>query len=47
MFQISVCDDYSLPVDFVKKRPSSFDPSLAERIPDNWVSPSPLTEHVS
>ncbi|XP_053688231.1 uncharacterized protein LOC128737584, partial [Sabethes cyaneus] len=46
-FQISVCDDYSLPIDFVKKRPSSFDPCLAERLPDNWASPSPQSEHVS
>ncbi|XP_055629142.1 uncharacterized protein LOC129770376 [Toxorhynchites rutilus septentrionalis] len=45
--QISVCDDYSLPIDFVKKRPSSFDPCLADRLPDNWASPSPQTEHVS
>ncbi|XP_058831050.1 uncharacterized protein LOC131689775 [Topomyia yanbarensis] len=45
--QISVCDDYSLPIDFVKKRPSSFDPCLAERFPDNWASPSPQSEHVS
>lgn len=38
-FQISICDDYSLPVDFVnKKRPSSFDPCLAESIPNNWTS---------
>ncbi|XP_058458560.1 uncharacterized protein LOC131435075 isoform X2 [Malaya genurostris] len=44
---ISVCDDYSLPIDFVKKRPSSFDPCLAERFPDNWASPSPQSEHVS
>ncbi|KAL1403819.1 hypothetical protein pipiens_019195, partial [Culex pipiens pipiens] len=42
---ISVCDDYSLPIDFVKKRPSSFDPCLAERLPDNWASPSPQSEH--
>ena len=44
-FQISVCDDYSLPLDYVKKRPSSLDPGLAECLPDNW--PSPLSEHVS
>lgn len=43
--QISVCDDYSLPLDYVKKRPSSLDPGLAECLPDNW--PSPLSEHVS
>ncbi|KAL7021283.1 hypothetical protein ACKWTF_011822 [Chironomus riparius] len=44
--QISVCDDYSLPLDFVKfKRPSSFDPGLAECLPNNW--PSPSTEHVT
>lgn len=37
--QISICDDYSLPVDFVnKKRPSSFDPCLADSIPNNWTS---------
>ncbi|XP_055380418.1 hybrid signal transduction histidine kinase A-like [Condylostylus longicornis] len=48
-FKISVCDDYSLPIDFVKKRPSSFDPCLAETLPDNWavIAPSPLSEHVS
>ncbi|XP_055600679.1 uncharacterized protein LOC129749668 [Uranotaenia lowii] len=45
--QISVCDDYSLPIDFVKKRPSSFDPCLADRFPENWASPSPQAEHVS
>lgn len=44
-FQISVCDEYSLPLDFIKKRPSSFDPGLAECLPDNW--PSPSSEHVS
>ncbi|XP_068159179.1 LOW QUALITY PROTEIN: uncharacterized protein hwt [Drosophila tropicalis] len=45
--QIAICDDYSLPVDFVKKRPSSFDPCLAEAIPTNpehWIAPSPQTE---
>ncbi|TDG39083.1 hypothetical protein AWZ03_014495, partial [Drosophila navojoa] len=44
---IAICDDYSLPVDFVKKRPSSFDPCLAEAIPTNpehWIAPSPQTE---
>lgn len=48
--QIAICDDYSLPVDFVKKRPSSFDPCLAEAIPTNpehWIAPSPQTEFVS
>uniref|UniRef100_A0A8W7PAE5 SH2 domain-containing adapter protein D n=1 Tax=Anopheles coluzzii TaxID=1518534 RepID=A0A8W7PAE5_ANOCL len=44
---ISVCDDYSLPIDFVKKRPSSFDPCLVQHIPTNWASPSPQSEHVS
>ncbi|BFG03056.1 uncharacterized protein DMAD_02402 [Drosophila madeirensis] len=42
--QIAICDDYSLPVDFVKKRPSSFDPCLAEAIPSNpehWIVASP------
>ncbi|ALC49203.1 CG43921 [Drosophila busckii] len=46
-FEIAICDDYSLPVDFVKKRPSSFDPCLAEAIPTNpehWIAPSPQTE---
>jgi len=50
LFQIAICDDYSLPVDFVKKRPSSFDPCLAEAIPANpehWIAPSPQTEFVS
>uniref|UniRef100_A0A182WYD7 Uncharacterized protein n=1 Tax=Anopheles quadriannulatus TaxID=34691 RepID=A0A182WYD7_ANOQN len=42
---ISVCDDYSLPIDFVKKRPSSFDPCLVQHIPTNWASPSPQSEH--
>ncbi|CRK90037.1 CLUMA_CG003761, isoform A, partial [Clunio marinus] len=42
---ISVCDDYSLPFDFIKKRPSSFDPGLAECLPNNW--PSPSSEHVT
>uniref|UniRef100_A0A182JL01 SH2 domain-containing adapter protein D n=1 Tax=Anopheles atroparvus TaxID=41427 RepID=A0A182JL01_ANOAO len=46
-FQISVCDDYSLPLDFVKKRPSSFDPCLVQHIPNNWASPSPQSDHVS
>ncbi|XP_046801461.1 uncharacterized protein LOC111677135 isoform X1 [Lucilia cuprina] len=39
--QIAICDDYSLPVDFVKKRPSSFDPCLAEALPtnpENWAT---------
>uniref|UniRef100_A0AAG5DQZ5 SH2 domain-containing adapter protein D n=1 Tax=Anopheles atroparvus TaxID=41427 RepID=A0AAG5DQZ5_ANOAO len=45
--QISVCDDYSLPLDFVKKRPSSFDPCLVQHIPNNWASPSPQSDHVS
>ncbi|XP_053659765.1 uncharacterized protein LOC128708809 [Anopheles marshallii] len=45
--QISVCDDYSLPIDFVKKRPSSFDPCLVQHIPTNWASPSPQSDHVS
>uniref|UniRef100_A0A182FM60 Uncharacterized protein n=1 Tax=Anopheles albimanus TaxID=7167 RepID=A0A182FM60_ANOAL len=44
---ISVCDDYSLPIDFVKKRPSSFDPCLVQHIPNNWASPSPQSDHVS
>ncbi|XP_037808728.1 uncharacterized protein LOC119601671 isoform X3 [Lucilia sericata] len=38
---IAICDDYSLPVDFVKKRPSSFDPCLAEALPtnpENWAT---------
>ncbi|XP_020717220.1 uncharacterized protein LOC101454022 isoform X2 [Ceratitis capitata] len=46
-FEIAICDDYSLPVDFVKKRPSSFDPCLAESIPTNlanWPQPSPKAE---
>ncbi|XP_050331897.1 uncharacterized protein LOC126760358 [Bactrocera neohumeralis] len=48
--QIAICDDYSLPVDFVKKRPSSFDPCLAEAIPTNpehWIHPSPHTEFIT
>ncbi|XP_059610278.1 uncharacterized protein LOC132257409 isoform X2 [Phlebotomus argentipes] len=45
--QISICDDYSLPVDFVKKRPSSFDPCLVDLVPNNWTTPSPLSEHVT
>ncbi|XP_014089679.3 serine-rich adhesin for platelets isoform X1 [Bactrocera oleae] len=48
--QIAICDDYSLPVDFVKKRPSSFDPCLAEAIPINpehWIHPSPHTEFIT
>uniref|UniRef100_A0A1B0DEF4 Uncharacterized protein n=1 Tax=Phlebotomus papatasi TaxID=29031 RepID=A0A1B0DEF4_PHLPP len=44
---ISICDDYSLPVDFVKKRPSSFDPCLVDLVPNNWTTPSPLSEHSS
>ncbi|KAL5277745.1 SHF family protein [Megaselia abdita] len=47
LFDISICDDYSLPVDFVKKRPSSFDPRLTESCQDNWIQPSPLSEHVT
>lgn len=49
LLQISICDDYSLPIDFVKKRPSSFDPCLADRLPDNWgtIATSPLSEQVS
>ncbi|XP_054088463.1 uncharacterized protein LOC105212730 isoform X2 [Zeugodacus cucurbitae] len=48
--QIAICDDYSLPVDFVKKRPSSFDPCLADAIPTNpelWIHPSPHTEFIT
>ncbi|XP_055908363.1 uncharacterized protein LOC129943135 isoform X2 [Eupeodes corollae] len=47
--KISICDDYSLPIDFVKKRPSSFDPCLAEAIPnpETWVAPSPLSDLVN
>uniref|UniRef100_A0A182NC77 Uncharacterized protein n=1 Tax=Anopheles dirus TaxID=7168 RepID=A0A182NC77_9DIPT len=45
MYNISVCDDYSLPIDFVKKRPSSFDPCLVQHIPTNWASPSPQSDH--
>ncbi|XP_036338698.1 uncharacterized protein LOC118748415 isoform X2 [Rhagoletis pomonella] len=48
--QIAICDDYSLPVDFVKKRPSSFDPCLAEALPTNpvnWAHPSPQTEFIA
>nr|XP_013101135.1 unnamed protein product [Stomoxys calcitrans] len=48
--QIAICDDYSLPVDFVKKRPSSFDPCLAEALPtnpENWVAASPQQEFLT
>ncbi|KAL9872020.1 SH2 domain-containing adapter heavyweight isoform 2-T5 [Glossina fuscipes fuscipes] len=48
--QIAICDDYSLPVDFVKKRPSSFDPCLAEALPtnpENWTAASPQKEFVN
>ncbi|KAG8234575.1 hypothetical protein J437_LFUL015366 [Ladona fulva] len=33
---ISLCDDYSIPVDFVNKRPRSIGGGLA-----NWTTPSP------
>ncbi|XP_061400814.1 probable serine/threonine-protein kinase DDB_G0282963 [Musca vetustissima] len=49
-FEIAICDDYSLPVDFVKKRPSSFDPCLAEALPtnpENWVAASPQQEFLT
>ncbi|XP_067635369.1 serine-rich adhesin for platelets isoform X2 [Eurosta solidaginis] len=49
-FEIAICDDYSLPVDFVKKRPSSFDPCLAETVPTNsgnWGQPSPKAEFIT
>uniref|UniRef100_A0A336JY69 SH2 domain-containing adapter protein D n=1 Tax=Culicoides sonorensis TaxID=179676 RepID=A0A336JY69_CULSO len=40
---ISVCDDYSLPIDFLKKRPSSFDPSLTNRLLNEWNTSGILT----
>ncbi|XP_054730030.1 uncharacterized protein LOC129238842 [Anastrepha obliqua] len=48
--QIAICDDYSLPVDFVKKRPSSFDPCLAEDLQTNHgnrAHPSPQAEFIA
>jgi hypothetical protein len=42
LLQVSLCDDYSLPVDFVnKRRPHSFGAGLA-----NWTTPSPNGEQV-
>lgn len=39
-FQINICDDYSLPVDFVKKRPSSLENSRDVKFADDFPSPS-------
>lgn len=46
--QINVCDDYSLPIDFVKKRPSSLEHCRDVRFADDFASPSViLNEQVS
>jgi len=43
LLQVSLCDEYSLPVDFVnKRRPHSFGAGLA-----NWTTPSPNGEKVT
>lgn len=43
--QISLCDDYSLPVDFVnKRRPAS---AAAATSAVQWILPSPTVENVS
>jgi hypothetical protein len=43
LLQVSLCDEYSLPVDFVnKRRPHSFGAGLA-----NWTTPSPNGEQVT
>ena len=43
LLQVSLCDEYSLPVDFVnKRRPHSFGARLA-----NWTTPSPNGEQVT
>lgn len=45
--QINVCDDYSLPIDFVKKRPSSLEHCRDVRFADDFPSPNILNEQVS
>lgn len=43
--QVSLCDDYSLPVDFVnKRRPAS---AAAATSTVQWALPSPTIENVS
>jgi hypothetical protein len=43
--QVSLCDDYSLPVDFVnKRRPAS---AAATTSTVQWALPSPTVENVS
>lgn len=43
--QVSLCDDYSLPVDFVnKRRPAS---AAAATSTVQWMLPSPTVENVS
>lgn len=38
--QVNICDDYSLPVDFVKKRPSSLEQCRDVKFADDFPSPS-------
>lgn len=44
--QVNICDDYSLPVDFVKKRPSSLEQCRDVKFADDFPSPSIFAEQV-
>lgn len=44
--QVSVCDDYSLPVDFVKKIENGLGSVRSLHIPISLTAPSPLSEQV-
>lgn len=45
MFQVSLCDDYSLPVDFVNKHHSGSSATVTTTV--QWALPSPSIENVS
>lgn len=44
--QVNICDDYSLPVDFVKKRPSSLEQCRDVKFADDFPSPTIFNEQV-
>lgn len=46
ILQVNICDDYSLPVDFVKKRPSSLEHCRDVKFADDFPSPSIVNEQV-
>lgn len=45
LFQISLCDDYSIPVDFVNKRRPASASAITTTV--QWALPSPSIENVS